>query len=105
MSFQTPGWLQAAVGSLKNCIFFLIIVHSVQSPRATQSRLTEFSCGMSVNGGGKKCSLWSYVGKIVVSSRFEEVKIVLIREESFWESVPQSSRSWEEVVGKDLLSY
>lgn len=32
-------------------------------------------------------------GKIVVSSRFEEVKIVLLREESFWESVPQSSCS------------
>lgn len=42
--------------------------------------------------------LEGYAGKIMVDLGLEEVKFVESGKASFWESVPQSSISWEEAV-------
>lgn len=46
-----------------------------------------------------------YVKYIMVDSRLEEVKIVVVRKASSQESVPQSSNSWEKAVQIEILSY
>lgn len=38
----------------------------------------------------------------MVDPRFEEVSILVVRKASSWESVPQSSDSWEKTVRMEL---
>lgn len=41
-----------------------------------------------MEGGGKKCSLSGYIGKIKVNLRFEDVKILMIVEALLLEAIP-----------------
>lgn len=43
--------------------------------------------------------------KMTVNSKLEQAKIVGIDKSSFWESVPQSSYSWEDVRKKRTCNY
>lgn len=67
---------------------FFLHFHSVQGQRATRGRVLQ----------RKSHSLCTYVGKITVNSKLGQVKTLVIREVSYWESVQQSNDAWEEVV-------
>lgn len=57
---------------------------------------------MIMRGRSKKCRL-QYVAEIKVDRRLEEVNVIVIREASSLESIPQISGSWEETVQIEIL--
>lgn len=46
----------------------------------------------------KDAVLWWYVGKVMVDPWCEQAKIVVTEVASCWESISQSSGSWEEAA-------
>lgn len=80
---------------LQNCYFFLYFYWSSPYSRATQVRilLNEIN-NMNARGGSRKWRLQGSSRYLIIDTMLEEVKIVVLRKASTWESVAQSNCFW-----------